>query len=157
LEKTWKPALVIKNRFRKKTFMKAIKTVEEYLNLFPENQRDILEKIRKAIKDTAPKAEEAISYGMPGYKLNGPLVYFGGFKDHCSFFPGSYAVIKQFGKDLKDYKTSKGTIQFPLDKPVSSALIKKMVQARIKENEIKQKARSDKKTAVKKKTAKAIK
>jgi uncharacterized protein YdhG (YjbR/CyaY superfamily) len=135
--------------------MKAAKTVEEYLTLFPETQRDILENIRKTIKDTAPKAEEAISYGMPGYKLNGPLVYFGGFKDHCSFFPGSYAVIKQFGKELKEYKTSKGTIQLPLDKPVPSALIKKMVQARIKENEVKQKAKSVKKTATKKKTIKA--
>lgn len=137
--------------------MKAAKTVEEYLNLFPEKQRIILEKIRTTIRNAAPKAEEAISYGMPAYKLNGALVYFGGFKDHCSFFPGSYAVIKQFGNDLKEYKTSKGTIQFPLDKPIPSALIKKMVQLRIKENEIKQKTRSDKKTATKKKTAKAIK
>lgn len=135
--------------------MKAAKTVEEYLNLFPEMQRNILEKIRKTIRDTAPKAEETISYGMPGYKLNGALVYFGGFKDHCSFFPGSYGVIKQFGKDLKEYKTSKGTIQFPLDKQIPSALIKKMVQARIKENEIKQKTRSDKKKTAKKKTVKA--
>jgi uncharacterized protein YdhG (YjbR/CyaY superfamily) len=134
--------------------MKAAKTVEEYLNLFPETQRSILEKIRKTIRDSAPTAEEAISYGMPGYKLNGALVYFGGFKDHCSFFPGSYAVLKQFENDLKEYKTSKGTIQLSLDKPVPSALIKKMVKARIKENEIKQKLRSDKKSVAKKKTAK---
>jgi len=73
--------------------MKAVKTVDEYLNLFPNEQRIVLEKIRKSIQTSAPKAEEAISYGMPGYKLNGPLVYFGGFKNHCSFFPGSYAVI----------------------------------------------------------------
>jgi uncharacterized protein YdhG (YjbR/CyaY superfamily) len=125
--------------------MKAVKTVEEYLSLFPEPQRKELEKIRKAIKDTAPKAEEAISYGMPGYKLNGVLVYFGGFKTHCSFFPAGNSVIKKFSEELKEYKTSKGTIQFPLNQSIPVLLIKKMVKERIRENEIKQKEKSIKK------------
>ena len=125
--------------------MKAVSTVEEYLNLFPKEQRNALEKLRHVIKETAPKAEEVISYGMPGYKQNGVLVYFGGFKNHCSFFPASYAVIKQFAEELKDYKTSKGTIQLPLNKAIPSTLIKKMVLARIKENEFKKKEKAQKK------------
>jgi len=125
--------------------MKAVTTVDEYLSLFSKEQRDALEKIRKIIKAVAPKAEEVISYGMPGYKQNGMLVYFGGFKDHCSFFPASYAVIKQFADDLKNYKTSKGTVQFPLDKAIPSTVIKKMVLARIKENELRKKEKAQKK------------
>jgi uncharacterized protein YdhG (YjbR/CyaY superfamily) len=134
--------------------MKTVNTVEEYLNQFSEKQRAALEKIRKVIKDAAPKAEESISYGMPAYKLNGVLVYFGGFKTHCSFFPAGNSVIKKFSSELKEYKTSKGTIQFPLDQPVPVALIKKMVQERIKENEQKVTAKGKQKTASKK-TAKA--
>ena len=125
--------------------MKVVTTVEEYLSLFSKEQRDALEKIRKIIKAVAPKAEEVISYGMPGYKQNGMLVYFGGFKDHCSFFPASYAVIKQFAEDLKNFKTSKGTVQFPLDKAIPSTVIKKMVLARIKENELRKKEKAQKK------------
>ena len=125
--------------------MKAVTTVDEYLSLFSKEQRDALEKIRKIIKAVAPKAEEVISYGMPGYKQNGMLVYFGGFKDHCSFFPASYAVIKQFADDLKNYKTSKGTVQFPLNKAIPSTVIKKMVLARIKENELRKKEKAQKK------------
>jgi len=125
--------------------MKSVTTVEEYLNLFPKEQRDALEKLRQVIKAAAPKAEEVISYGMPGYKQNGVLVYFGGFKNHCSFFPASYAVIKQFAEDLKDYKISKGTVQFPLDKAIPSTLVKKMVMTRIKENELKKKEKVQKK------------
>lgn len=125
--------------------MKTVTTVEEYLSLFPKEQRDALEKLRRVIRATAPKAEEIISYGMPAYKQNGILVYFGGFKNHCSFFPASYAVIKQFAEELKDYKTSKGTIQLPLDKAIPSTIIKKMVLARIKENELRKKQKAQKK------------
>ncbi len=125
--------------------MKTVTTVEEYLSLFPKEQRDALEKLRQVIKAAAPKAEEVISYGMPGYKQNGMLVYFGGFKNHCSFFPASYTVIKQFAGQLKDYKTSKGTIQLPLDKAIPSTLVKKMVVARMKENELKKKEKAQKK------------
>lgn len=130
--------------------MKAVQTVEEYLKLFSEAQRKELEKIRKAIKDAAPEAEEAISYGMPGYKLNGVLVYFGGFKNHCSFFPAGNSVIKKFSDELKKYQTSKGTIQFPLNESIPVSLIKKMVKERVRENEIKQKEKLLKKNAGKK-------
>jgi uncharacterized protein YdhG (YjbR/CyaY superfamily) len=136
--------------------MKAVKTVEEYLSLFPEHQQKELEKIRKAIKDAAPKAEELISYGMPGYKLNGVLVYFGGFKNHYSFFPAGNSVIKKFGSELKAYKTSKGTIQFPLNEPIPISLIKEMVKERARENEIRQKEKASKKNAARKKSSKSI-
>jgi uncharacterized protein YdhG (YjbR/CyaY superfamily) len=129
--------------------MRTAKNVDDYLSQFPEPQRSKLAKIRKAIKEAAPKAEDMISYGMPAYKQNGVLVYFGGFQNHCSFFPASYSVIQQFAEELKNYKTSKGTVQLPLDKPVPSSLIKQMVQARIKENEAKLKAKAAKKKAAK--------
>jgi uncharacterized protein YdhG (YjbR/CyaY superfamily) len=124
--------------------MKAAKTVEEYLSLFPEHQRKELEKMRKAIKDAAPKAEEAISYGMPAYRLSGVLVYFGGFKNHCSFFPAGNSAIKKFSTELKKYKTSKGTIQFPLSEPIPVSLIKKMVKERARENDTRQKEKATK-------------
>jgi len=136
--------------------MKTVSTVEEYISLFPEAQRNALEKIRKAIKNAAPKAEEVISYGMPGYKLNGVLVYFGGFKNHCSFFPAGNSVIKKFSRELKNYKTSKGTIQLPLDQPIPVTLIKKMVKERMKENEMKQKAKSTRKAALKRKASEKV-
>lgn len=123
--------------------MRTAKNVDEYLKQFPEEQRQALEKLRKTIKEAAPKAEEMISYGMPAYKLNGVLVYFGGFQNHCSFFPAGYAVIKQFADELKDYKTSKGTIQFTVNKPLPPLLVKKMVKARVKENEARLKAKKN--------------
>lgn len=134
--------------------MKAVNTVAEYLDFYSGAQRTALEKIRKAIQDAAPKAEESISYGMPAYKLNGVLVYFGGFKTHCSFFPAGNSVIKKFSEELKSYKTSKGTIQLPIDEPIPVSLIKKMVKERIKENETRQKAKEHKKRAVKRKAIK---
>jgi uncharacterized protein YdhG (YjbR/CyaY superfamily) len=130
------------------------KNVNEYLKSFTGIQRETLDKIRSTIKAAAPKAEEMISYGMPAYKQNGMIAYFAGFKNHCSYFPGSYAVMKQFEEELKSYNVSKGTIQFAIDKPLSSSLIKKMVIAKIKENELKQMAKTNKKAASKKKTAK---
>lgn len=114
--------------------MKSANSVEEYIKMFPSEQKKMLTSIRQAIRDAAPEAEEGISYGMPGYKLNGPLVYFGGFKKHCSFFPAGNSAISQFNDELKKYHTSKGTIQLPLDEPLPVALIKKIVRARVKEN-----------------------
>jgi uncharacterized protein YdhG (YjbR/CyaY superfamily) len=110
------------------------KTVEGYLAALPEEARATLEKIRKAIKAAAPKATEVISYQMPMYKHNGMLVGFAAFKDHCSFFPGANPVAT-FKDELKAYKTSKGTIRFPIGKPLPAALVKKIVKARIAENE----------------------
>src|SRR5215213_2282419 len=125
------------------------KNVDEYLRSFTGKQLETLEKVRKAIKAAAPKAEEVISYGIPGYKLNGLVAYFAGFKNHCSYFPASYAVMNKFKEDLKPYDVSKGTIHFPIDKPLPASLIRKMVKAKLKENETKLKSRSAKKRKTK--------
>jgi uncharacterized protein YdhG (YjbR/CyaY superfamily) len=110
-------------------------TIDEYLAALDGDKRAALEKLRKTIKSAAPDAAECISYGIPAFKYRGMLVYFAAFKDHCSFFPASTAVIEAFKDELKSYSTSKGTIRFHTDKPLPDALIKKMVKARIAENE----------------------
>jgi uncharacterized protein YdhG (YjbR/CyaY superfamily) len=115
------------------------KDVDTYLAVQPENIRLALEKMRGIIKTAAPDAEEVISYGMPAYKYHGMLVYFAGFKNHYSLFPGNASMIAEMADELKGYKTSKGTIQFALDKPMPVSLIKKIVKARMKENISKQK------------------
>ena len=109
-------------------------TVDGYLAALPKEARVTLEKIRKAIKAAAPKATEVISYQMPMYKYHGMLVGFAAFKDHCSFFPGAKPVAT-FKDELKAYKTSKGTIRFPIGKPLPAGLVKRLVKARIAENE----------------------
>jgi uncharacterized protein YdhG (YjbR/CyaY superfamily) len=96
----------------------------------------------------APRAEEVISYGMPGYKYHGMLVYFAAFKNHCSFFPGSSRIIKMYD-ELKEYKTSKGSIQFTIDKPLPVSLVKKIVKARMRENEALSAAKQIKKRVIK--------
>jgi uncharacterized protein YdhG (YjbR/CyaY superfamily) len=110
------------------------KDVDEYLAGVPKEARATLEKLRKTIKAAAPMASEVISYQMPMYKHHGMVVGFAAFKDHCSIFPGS-AVIDTYKKELKHYDTSKGTIRFPANKPLPAALVKKLVKARIAENE----------------------
>ena len=130
--------------------MKSVNTVDEYLKLFPDPQQSALEKIRRTIREAAPMAEEMVSYGMPAYKLNGVLAYFGGFKRHCSFFPGGNALIEKFRDELKPYKTSKGTIQFPLSEPIPVGLIKRMVKEKVKQNLAKAKGRTSVKAASKK-------
>ncbi len=114
----------------------ALKDIDEYLAAVPEPARSTLKKIRAAIRSAVPaEATEAISYGMPSFKYKGALVWFAAFSDHCSFFPGSGRVIATFQDELKKFQTSKGTIRFPMDKPLSAALVKKIVKARIAENE----------------------
>ena len=109
-------------------------TVDEYLAAVPEEARATLEKIRKTIKAVAPQATEVISYQIPMYKQHGMLVGFAAFKGHCSLFPGAKAVAT-FKDELKAYETSKGTIRFPIGKPLPAALVKKLVKTRIAENE----------------------
>ena len=109
-------------------------TVDEYLAAVPKEARATLEKLRKTIKAAAPKATEVISYQIPMYKHYGMLVGFAAFKDHCSFFPGAKPVATH-KDELKGYKTSKGTIRFPIGKPLPAALVKKLVKERIAENE----------------------
>ena len=111
-------------------------TIDEYIKTFPKDIQKILETVRQTIKKTAPDADEAISYQIPTFKLNGNLVHFAAFKNHIGFYPGSKA-IKDFQKDLTKYKSSKGAVQFPIDKPMPLSLIQKIVKHRVKENSAK--------------------
>src|ERR1700733_13328844 len=97
-------------------------TVDEYLSTMPENARAILQELRKTIKMAAPRAEELISYNMPAFKLGGMLVWYAGFKKHVGFYPRSSA-IEAFGNELSAYKKAKGSVQFPIDKPLPLNLI----------------------------------
>ena len=114
----------------------AAKDVEEYLAAVPEPARSTLNKIREAIRSAAPpEATEALGYGMPTFRYKGGLVGYAAFKEHCSFFPMSLAVMAAFRDELKKFPTSKGGIRFPLDKPLPAALVKKMVKARVAEKD----------------------
>ncbi len=113
---------------------KPARTVDEYLAAVPEPGRSTLRKIRAAILAAAPEATEAITYGIPTFKYDRALVAFGAFASHCSLFPMSYAVIDSVKSKLKAAQVSKGTIRFPLDKPLPAALIRTIVKARIAEN-----------------------
>jgi len=113
------------------------KNVEDYLARVPEPARDHVNAIRSAIRSTVPReATEIISYGIPAFKGERVLVWYAGFAKHCSLFPTA-SVIEEFKDELKGFATSKGTIQFPLDKPLPIALIKKVVKARIAQSESK--------------------
>ena len=107
--------------------------IDEYIESFPLENQKILKKIRAAIKEAAPEAEEVISYQMPAFKYHGILVYFAGYKNHYGFYPAS-SGIKEFQKELSEFKYSKGTIQFPVDKPIPFGLIKRIVKFRAMEN-----------------------
>jgi len=110
------------------------KNVDEYLAGVPKEARATLEKLRQTIKNAAPMASEGISYQMPMYKHHGMVIGFAAFKNHCSIFPGS-AVMDAHKDELSRYETSKGTIRFPASQPLPAALVKKLVKARLKENE----------------------
>lgn len=109
------------------------KTIEEYIAIFPKEIQEVLYKLKRTIKKEAPDAEEAISYQMPTFKLKGNLVHFAAFKNHIGFFPTPSAIVA-FKKELSGYETSKGTIRFPLEKPMPYDLVKKIVKYRVKEN-----------------------
>ncbi len=107
------------------------KTVNEYLARVPEPARTTLKKVRAGIRAAAPSdAIETISYGIPAFKYKGMLAWYAAFSGHCSLFPGA-SGIAACADDLKEYSISKGTIRFPIDKPLPSALIKKLVKARV--------------------------
>jgi len=108
-------------------------TIDKYISTFPKDVQKKLESIRQTIKKSAPGAEETISYQIPAFKLNGPLIYFAGFKNHVSLYPAPRAAA-EFKKELSEYKGGKGTVQFPLDKPIPLSLIRRIVKYRIKEN-----------------------
>lgn len=110
------------------------KAVDAYMHTFPQETQALLEKVRRTIRQAAPEAAEEISYGMPAYKMNGkPLVYFGGFKNHIGFYatPTGHAG---FADELAPYKQGKGSVQFPLKKPIPFDLIERVVRFRVKEN-----------------------
>jgi uncharacterized protein YdhG (YjbR/CyaY superfamily) len=109
------------------------KTIDEYIVTFPKEKQAILQQIRAAIKEAAPEAQETISYKMPAFKQNGILVWFAAFKEHIGFFP-KVSAIEAFKTELSEYTLSKGTIRFPLDKPMPYDLIKRIVKFRIIEN-----------------------
>jgi uncharacterized protein YdhG (YjbR/CyaY superfamily) len=107
------------------------RNVDEYFAGVPEPARSTLHQMRAAIRSAVPpEATEAISYRIPAFEYNGPLVWYAAFSDHCSLFPTA-AVLVAFRKELKGYTTSKGTIHFPLDKPLPTTLLKKLVKARV--------------------------
>lgn len=115
----------------------ALATVREYTRRVPASSRKSFAELRAAILSAVPgDAVETISYRIPAIRRGKILVWFAAFGDHCSLFPTA-SVIAAFKNELKNYSTSKGTVHFPLDKPIPSALVKKLVKARVAENEIK--------------------
>jgi uncharacterized protein YdhG (YjbR/CyaY superfamily) len=109
--------------------------IDEYLANFPKEAQDILEKIRVTIKKVVPDAEETISYGIPTFKLNGVyLVYFAGYKNHIGFY-ATPTGHEEFKEALSIYKQGKGSVQFPLDKPIPFDIIERIVKFRVKENQ----------------------
>ena len=114
--------------------MKHYDTVDAYLDDQPDDVRATLEKIRRAVRSVAPSATEKISYGIPAFHVEGHyLVYYAGFKKHCSFFPASGSVTERFADELAAFDVSKGTIRFTVDDPLPIPLVKRMVKARIEE------------------------
>ncbi len=132
--------------------------VDAYIEGYPPKVQKILQKIRKTIQKAAPGAEESISYQMPGYKLNGVLIYFAGYEKHIGVYPAPRGA-KEFKKELEQYEGGKGTVQFPLDQPVPYDLITRMVKYRMEENLAakKKKPTGAKKTAGAKKSGAAKK
>ena len=109
------------------------KTIDEYIKTFPSDVQSILEKMRLTIRKAAPEAVEAISYQIPTFKLNGNLVHFAAFKKHIGFYPTS-SGIRAFKKQLSLYNGGKGSVQFPIDKPIPYDLVKKITIFRVKES-----------------------
>ncbi len=112
---------------------KKIETIDAYICNFPKDIQEILYTIRRTIQNVAPNAVEKISYGIPTFYLYGNLVHFAAFKHHIGFFPTPSAVSK-FSSELSSYETSKGTIKFPLDKPIPYDVIQKITKFRVNEN-----------------------
>jgi uncharacterized protein YdhG (YjbR/CyaY superfamily) len=114
----------------------AAKSVDEYLAGVPEPAHSTLKRMRAVIRSMVPpETTEVISYGIPTFKYKRGLVAFAAFTNHCSFFPLGASVLDLFQEELKEFRVSKGTLHFPLDKPLPTALLKKIVKARIEQNE----------------------
>jgi uncharacterized protein YdhG (YjbR/CyaY superfamily) len=109
------------------------KNIDDYIVTFPPNVQHKLKELRNAIKESAPEAEEAISYGMPTFKLNGNLVHFAAYKKHIGFYP-THSGILAFEEKLSIYKHSKGAVQFPIDRPIPLDIVREIVRFRVREN-----------------------
>ncbi len=118
----------------------SITTIDEYISSFPEATQKLLKQMRSTIHKAAPQATEAIAYGLATFKLNGNLVHFGGYKTHIGFYPAPRG-IEAFKKETAQYQGGKGTLQFPLDKPLPLDLVTKIVKYRLEENLKKQSRR----------------
>ncbi len=127
-----------------KTDQTAPKNIDEYIAGFPQDVQEILEKIRLTIRKAAPDAEETIKYRMPTFTLKGNLVYFAAFKKHIGFYPVPTGIEK-FKNELSAYEGAKGSVRFPLDKPIPYGLISKIVKFRVKENLTRAEAKERKK------------
>lgn len=114
--------------------MEKFTNIDEHIVQFPAEVQEKLNQLRTLIQELAPNATEKIAYGIPTFVLGKNLVHFAGYKNHIGFYPGA-SGIKNFKEEISKYKNSKGAVQFPLDKPLPIALIKKIVKFRIKENE----------------------
>lgn len=119
---------------------KQVNNIDEYIADFPDDVQKSMEKVRAAIRKAAPRAEEAISYQIPTFKLNGNLIHFAGYKHHIGLYPGTRA-IEEFKDELTGYKLAKGTVQFPLDKPIPVGLITKITKFCVQRNLAKTKTR----------------
>ena len=118
-----------------------VKNIDDYMTLQPEKVRETLENLRQIIRDTAPEAEEVISYGIPAYKYHGMLVYFAAYKKHCSLFGGTGTLTEEMKEQLKAHKTSKGTIQFTVENPLTDELVRHIVKVRMQQNVEKMKSK----------------
>jgi uncharacterized protein YdhG (YjbR/CyaY superfamily) len=114
---------------------KPARNIDAYLRRIPPGSRAVLKKLRRTIKSTAPKAEEGISYGIPVFKHQGHLVYFAAYKNHCSLFAAGKSVLKTFSTELKPFDISGSTIHFSPENPLPANLVRRIVKARIEENE----------------------
>jgi uncharacterized protein YdhG (YjbR/CyaY superfamily) len=109
------------------------KSIDEYINTFPEDVQRILNELRQTIKEAAPEAEETINYQIPTFTLHGNLVHFAALKNHIGFYP-TPSGMEAFKKELSAYKGAKGSVQFPIDQPLPLPLIRRIVEYRVKEN-----------------------
>ena len=108
-------------------------TIDEYISTFPQKVQDILQKLRQTIRESAPNSEETINYQIPTFKLNGNLVHFAAYKNHIGFYP-TPSAINEFREQFSEYEMAKGSVKFPLNKPLPIELIKEIVKFRVKEN-----------------------
>jgi len=120
------------------------KSVDAYLAKVPPEYRTALQKLRRTVQAAAPQAEEVISYQMPAFRHHGPLVYYAAFSDHCSFFIGSVRTQRNFAAELKAFAAGKGTVHFTPQQPLPDRLVTRIVEARVAENEAREKAKSRK-------------